>query len=224
MDSEEKKLIDEIRDGLNNFEIPYEEGNWENFQKSYGEKLNGEEQKRRKAPLILWRYISAAAVLIGILIYIPWQWSGKEDVRHDRVAEHGKTSTKDKGPSLPMQDQRDIKVVSSRDDRPVAETVNRTFITNYELVDKAALKLHAYDTRSIIGANEEITTPPSLVSPATTEEKTASSSWKETTIASIDRQEKHGAMFGRWKFGLEVNSSFTSDKPSVAAGILTEFE
>lgn len=224
MDSEEKKLIDEIRDGLNNFEIPYEEGNWENFQKSYGEKLNGEEQKRRKAPLILWKYISAAAVLIGILLYIPWQWNGKEDVRHDRVAEHGKTSTKDKGPSLPMQDQRDIKVVSSRDDQPVAETVNRTFITNYELVDKAALKLHAYDTRSIIGVNEEITTPPSLVSPATTEEKTASSSWKETTIASIDGQEQQRTASGRWKFGLEVNSSFTSDKPSVAAGILTEFE
>src|SRR5690606_20763501 len=224
MDSEEKKLINEIRDGLYNFEIPYEDGNWENFQKSYGEKLNGEKQKRRRAPLILWKYISAAAVLTGVLIYIPLHWNGKENVRHDRIAEHGKISTKDNRPSLSIQDKSDTKVESSRDDRPVAETVNRTFITNYELVDKAALKLHAYDTRSIIGVNEEITTPPSLVSPATTEEKTASSSWKETTIASIDRQEKHGAMFGRWKFGLEVNSSFTSDKPSVAAGILTEFE
>lgn len=224
MDSEEKKLIDEIRDGLNNFEIPYEEGNWENFQKSYGEKLNGEEQKRRKAPLILWKYISAAAVLIGILLYIPWQWNGKEGVRHDRVAEHRKTSTKDKGPSLPMQDQRDIKVMSSRDDRPIAQAINRTFIANHELVDNAVIRLNADDTQPLIGTHEEVPTLQSVISPAITEEGTASSGWKESTIASIDRQEQHGTTFGRWKFGVEVNSSFTTDKPNVAAGILTQFE
>src|SRR5690606_16454145 len=210
MDSEEKKLIDEIRDGLNNFEIPYEEGNWENFQKSYGEKRNGDGQNRRKAQLILWKYISAEAVLIGILLYIRWQWNGKEDVRHDRVAEHGKTSTKDKGPSLPMQDQRDIKVVSSRDDQPIAQTINRTFIPNHELVDNAVMRLNVDDTQPFIGTHEEVPTLPSLVSPATTEEKTASSSWKETTIASIDGQEQHGTTSGRWKFGVEVNSSFTT--------------
>src|SRR5690554_2077769 len=224
MDSEEKKLIDEIRDGLNNFEIPYEEGNWENFQKSYGEKLNGEEQKRRKAPVILWKYISAAAVLIGILLYIPWQWNGKEDVRHDRVAEHRKTSTKDNGPSLPMQDQRDIEVMSSRDDRPIAQTINRTFITNHELVDNAIMRLNADDTQPVIGTHEKVQTLPSLVSPAITEEKTAPSGRKETTIASIDQQEQPKTASGRWKFGVEVNSSFTTDKPNVAAGILTQFE
>src|SRR5690606_21446477 len=222
MDSEEKKLIDEIRDGLNNFEIPYEEGNWENFQKSYGEKLNGEEQKRRKAPLILWKYISAAAVLIGILLYIPWQWNGKEDVRHDRVAEHRKTSTKDKGPSLPIQDQSDTTVVSSRGEQPIAKTAKRMFVINNDLIDNAAMRLNADDTSPVIGTHNEVLTPLPSFSPAITEEKTAPSGRKETTIASIDQQEQPKTASGRWKFGVEANSSFTTDKPYVAAARLPQ--
>lgn len=223
MDSEEKKLIDEIRDGLNNFEIPYEEGNWENFQKSYGEKLNGEEQKRRKAPLILWKYISAAAVLIGIMIYIPWYWSGKED-KHDRIAENRKTSAMENGPSVPMQDKSDTTVVSSHDDRPIGQATNRTFISNHGVIDKVAIRLDADGRKPVIGTHVEVLTPPALESPAITEEKTASSGRKEITIAPIDRQEQQRTASGRWKFGVEVNSSFTTDKPNVAAGILTSFE
>ncbi|WP_262250350.1 hypothetical protein [Parapedobacter soli] len=224
MDSEEKKLIDEIRDGLNNFEIPYEEGNWENFQKSYIENLDEEKQKRRRAPLILWKYISAAAVLIGVMIYIPWHWNGQEDAGHDRIAEHRKVSIKDKGPSLPIQDKSDTKVVSTRDDQPIGQTVNRTFITNQGVVDNTVMGLNADDTSPVIGMHAEVSTPPSLASPTITEETMASSGWKETTIASIDHPEQHKTASGRWKFGIEVNSSITTDKPNVAAGILTEFE
>ena len=224
MDSDEKKLIDEIRDGLHNFEIPYEEGNWENFQKSYVEKLNEGKQKRRRAPLIPWKYISAAAVLIGVMIYLPWHRSGKEDVRLDRIAEHGKISTKDKGPSLATQDESDTTVVSSRDDHPIAQTVNRAFITNHGLDDNTAIRLNSDNTRSVNGALEEGSISPSLVSPTTAEEKNASTGWKEAPIASVDQPEPPKAASDRWKFGTEVNLSLTTDKPNIGVGILTEFE
>lgn len=224
MDSEEKKLIDEIRDGLYNFEITYEDGNWENFQKSYGEKLNVEKQKGRKAPLILWKYISAAAVLIGVMIYIPWHWIGTEDGRHDWIAEHGKTTTKYRGSSLRVANKSDAKTLNSNDKKSFTRTVITTFSPNYRLDESDAIGTNTYETTSITGVYEEVSTAPSFVPPTITGEKMASSDWKEAAIASIDRQKQHRTASDRWKFGIEVNSSLTKDKPNVAAGILTQFK
>src|SRR5690606_26502906 len=135
----------------------------------------------------------------------------------------GRKLTKDREPSLATQDQSDTTVVSSRGEQPIAKTAKRMFVINNDLIGNAAMRLNADDTSPVIGTHNEVLTPLPPFSPVITEEKTAPSGRKETTIASIDQQEQPKTASGRWKFGVEVNSSFTTDKPNVAVGILTQF-
>src|SRR5690606_16742132 len=81
-------------------------------------------------------------------------------------------------------------VVSSRGEQPIAKTAKRMFVINNDLIDNAAMRLNADDTSPVIGTHNEVLTPLPSFSPAITEEKTAPSGRKETTIASIDQQEQ----------------------------------
>lgn len=214
MDSEEKKLIDEIRDGLYNFEIPYEEGNWENFQKLYGRELNGSQRKQRKIPIVLWKYISSAAVLTGILVYVQWTRLEEGGGKDDRTAELAKETTKDTGVSLSPTDGNDILSVSFPENHPVAQTVKPGLVTVH-----ASSQAPKFAVEEDLPPNHElkgkIVTANPPVPPTANKDKSAS---------AIGHPEEHERTFDRWKFGIELNSSLTTGKANIAAGILTRFK
>jgi hypothetical protein len=74
MNKEEKNLIDEIRNEFYNYEIPYEEGAWEEFRQTSARK---EEEvkvlpiKKRKG---LWKPFAAAAAFIGFTFFVALQF------------------------------------------------------------------------------------------------------------------------------------------------------
>src|SRR5690606_35837110 len=95
------KLMAEIRDGLADFELPYEEGNWEKFQQLYAETSIKTVRKRRTLPLTRWKYGAAAAVLIGALVYLPWHRTDRQPVVPERTAEHRNKPVAHEGPAAP---------------------------------------------------------------------------------------------------------------------------
>src|SRR5690606_19084551 len=114
MDREEKKLIDEIRNRLQDFEVPYEEGSWEKFQQMYQEKADNKQRSLRKTPLVPWKYIAAAAaVLIGALIYMPWQAPEEEINRQGPIARKERSPATDNEPVKRLTEV-ERKVVSSK--------------------------------------------------------------------------------------------------------------
>jgi len=213
MDSEEQKLIDEIKDRLHNFEIPYEEGNWENFQKLYGKGLNEVGRKSGKA-LFPWRYVAAAAALIGALIYLPWHRSGTDETRDERVVGYSGDEQPREMPDLPMSDDTNVKiedVPNIGDHRSEKRTVSRSVINKKV---------------SIAGVSSGISLPQPLLPPTSVsfEEPAGLLSRNDNALAVRDQQEPGGSPSGKWRFGVEMNASFRTDRPNVAAGILAQFD
>ncbi|GAB3914340.1 hypothetical protein GCM10028803_59620 [Larkinella knui] len=75
-DSIHKKLIGHIRKTIGSYELPYEPGSWEEFQR--------QQRKRKQRPLIWFRYALAACLLLGVLGVPVWLYEGRPD--SDQVA------------------------------------------------------------------------------------------------------------------------------------------
>lgn len=223
MDSEEKKLIDEIRDGLYDFEIPYEEGNWENFKKLYEKRTHEGQRKRWKTLLIRLKYISAAA-LVGALVNMPWKETEKDGMKQGRMAAQAGANTKDKGISLQILNNRDTLVAPRSAGHPIEQTAKSASLTEPLLRDRAAIEPNTSETHSFSGIHGDVSIVRPPISPTIREEKATYPSWKKEPIATLERQGGYTPASGRWKFGLEVNSSLTTNRPNVAAGILAQFE
>lgn len=210
MDSEENRLIEEIKAGLSNFEIPYEEGNWENFQKTYGGQLNRIGRKRRKMPaVVLWRYIAAtAAVLIGVLVYVQWPRLEKDRIQREPITEQA---------SIPSGNE-ELNPIPAVEDSGLQPAPVRQAPANARPVQSVLTSIHRVkSTPPVTKLNEEVPAPSG---PAPTiPEKSV-----EEATARIEPPEEYEPASGRWKFGIELNSTLTTDRPGIAAGILTQFE
>ncbi|WP_353127603.1 hypothetical protein [Parapedobacter pyrenivorans] len=211
MDSEERKLINEIRDGLYDFEIPYEDGNWENFKKLYEERTPEGHRKRRKTLIIRLKYISAAA-LIGALVHMPWNDTEKVGMKQYRIFEQAGADTKEKEITLQLLNNRDTLVAPPSAGHPIEQTPKIASLTEPRLHDHIVIEPNA----------SEMMPPP--ISPTIVEDKATYPSWQKEPIATLESQGGYTPASGRWKFGLEVNSSLTTYRPNVAAGILAQFE
>jgi len=209
MDREEKKLIDEIRNGLQDFEVPYEEGSWEKFQQMYQEKADNKQRSLRKTPLVPWKYIAAAAaVLIGALIYMPWQAPEEEINRQGPIARKERSPATDNEPVKRLSEV-ERKVVSSK----------RQVSSGEERVIEHVLASHQDEVMLT-----EPDAPDQEVAPTLPKDDTPPVRWRELTLASNDPLDEPAALDSRWKFGVEINSSLTSDKLQLAAGLLAQFQ
>lgn len=223
MDREEDKLIAEIRKGLHDFELPYEEGRWEVFQQSYGANSGSSRKKRRKAPFIPWKYISAAAVLIGVMMAIPWDKMGQDKVRDDATTERLTTTSKHNGLNAVANNDMEP-TASPKSERP-GNTRHRHPTAVARIDGKTDIRPRNKATRSTISrlSGDRLAEEP-LTRPIYSEKKTRSSSWQEHVVATVNSKTTGEATSDRWKFGIEVSSSISTDKPNIAAGILTQFE
>ncbi|RRA99941.1 outer membrane beta-barrel protein [Larkinella rosea] len=70
-DSIHKRLTDHIRKTVGRYELPYEPGSWEEFQRL--------QRRRRQQPVIWFRYALAACLLLGILGVPVWFYTNKSD-------------------------------------------------------------------------------------------------------------------------------------------------
>ncbi|GGG96127.1 hypothetical protein GCM10007415_34160 [Parapedobacter pyrenivorans] len=211
MDSEERKLINEIRDGLYDFEIPYEDGNWEKFKKLYEERTPEGHRTRRKTLIIRLKYISAAA-LIGALVNMPWNDTEKVGMKQDRIFEQAGADTKEKEITLQLLNNRDTLVAPPSAGHPIGLTPKIASLTEPRLRDHVVIEPNASET------------VPPPISSTIMEDKATYPSWQKEPIATLESQGGYTPASGRWKFGLEVNSSLTTNRPNVAAGILAQFE
>ncbi|MFC7523044.1 hypothetical protein ACFQRK_03775 [Parapedobacter sp. GCM10030251] len=215
MSSDDKKLIDEIRDSLLDFEIPYEEGNWENFQKLYGQKLDEDRRKPTKTRFFFWKYVSAAVILIGVLVYIPWDRSGKRQIDPESRAKQETTSITEQRLALPKQPNAES--VTGDTLRPTFRPPEKTRVaTTYERL--------ASITRTIETNIPKAQATLPLALPAISREDMNLSLGSGELIVDSHSQEMHMDAFSRWKFGLEVNSSLTGDHVNFAAGVFTQFD
>jgi len=223
MDREEKKLIEEIRKGLHDFEIPYEEGNWEIFQQSYEAYFGDGRKKRRKGPLVPWKYISAAAVLIGVMMAIPRDKVEKNKVRDDAATEQLTTTSKHEGSDV--MGNSDMEPIASPRSELSGNTVQKHPTADAEIDDKVDIRPKNKEIRSTLSrlSGNQLAEKP-VVQPIYREKEATSSSRQEHAIATVDRNKVEVPTSDRWKFGIEVSSSIRTDRPNIAAGILTQFE
>ncbi|GAB3924473.1 outer membrane beta-barrel protein [Larkinella terrae] len=96
-DSIHKRLTDHIRKTVGRYEVPYEPGSWEEFQRL---------QRRRRQPPVVWfRYALAACLLLGVLGVPLWLYTKKSE--ETRLAVHGsKTGVSDPKTMLPSVENR----------------------------------------------------------------------------------------------------------------------
>ena len=210
MDKEEEKLIAEIRKKLHDFEVPYEEGKWEIFQQSYEAKFGGSRKKRRQTLVIPWKYISAAAVLIAVMMAIPWGKMEKGKVWDKPETERLATALKRKG----------VNVVGKNDGEPTEAPKSEPPI---DTTHSHPTAIRQIDDKAGVRAKENLVKEP-LAQPIYREKQARSSSGQVYAIATVDSQKVEVPTSARWKFGIEVSSSISADKPNIAAGVLTQFE
>lgn len=74
MNKEEKNLIDEIRNEFYNYEIPYEEGAWEEFKQTSARKEEEVKVLPIKKRTGLWKPFAAAAAFIGFTFFVALQF------------------------------------------------------------------------------------------------------------------------------------------------------
>lgn len=216
MSSDDKKLIDEIRDSLLDFEIPYEEGNWENFQNLYGQKLNEDQRKPTKTRFFFWKCVSAAVILIGVLVYIPWDRSGKRQIDPESRAKQETTSITEQRLALPKQPNAES-VTGDTPLRPTFRPPEKTRVaTTYERLASITRTIETNTTKA------QATLP--LALPAISRGDMNLSLGSGELVVESHPQEMHMHAFSRWKFGLEVNSSLTGDHVNFAAGVFTQFD
>lgn len=228
MDHEERKLIDQIREGLYHFEIPYEEGSWEDFERSYGAKLREGKSKPRRPLIRYWKHLSAAALLIAIMTYMTWQITVEPNleinaIRQPNIVESPKV--KNSMPTPERTDSTTTVALETRWPRAVpnvhkdhlsrpaslddAGTTGWTRIVRHPTLPTLGQKLYATDF-SLPAAIKGTST----IGPIATEQHLASA---ESPFRDASEKDK-------WQFGVEVNSAVVTDKINVAAGILTQFK
>ncbi len=222
MDSEEKELINEIRGELIDFEIPYEEGRWENFLESYGEQLGAGKRKGGRIIFSPLKWLAAAAVLAGVVLYMPWTL--KEDGGDFAEWSHQDIAPLHSEPqNSPVREEK----------YPVVVTTNTHQSTHNSIPANHPDAPAGED--GLTGGTDRPELP-ELTSP---EEKLPSTSLsslpisKKNNAALLHRRppptfaarhsENPSLGFQRWKFGVELQSSFVTDKSNLAAGIVTQF-
>lgn len=218
MDCEEKRLIDEIRNSLNDFELPYEEGNWESFELNYGERLRHAKPKRRNTLLIRWKYGTAAAIAVAALLQMLIYWADDND--------YEVVSPKSAHPIGPVTNVETVPQELGTETEPTPMPIKH--IIDIPLPKATASPLA--HTPVIVARIGEIQSPemapgefspPTL--PAIREEIGGASAWKELPSLQIDNPNSERLTTSKWKFGLEVNSSLIADKPSISAGVLAQY-
>lgn len=218
MDSEERKLIDEIRDGLHNFEIPYGEGNWENFQRSHRDQLDGSLQRSRPLRHTVWKYAGAAAILIGVLIYMSHYLVEKQNVRLDQNAEQQNPPLNGQMHVTADSPESDVNSIPSNKKR-VSE-IYKHMAGISDIRRKAEGPLPQPQTGIQYRLIDEIP----LLTRTPVENEKEQLTFKKKPLVHFDRTQERTPTASRWEFGIEVNSSFISDRVNFGTGILTQFE
>src|SRR5690554_1701395 len=94
MNKEEKELINQLKEDFYQYEEPYEEGNWEQFQQRYGAELKALDAEETRKVVPLWRYYSAAAVIIGLLFWATWNSLNNESVHQEELLSESNSQDK----------------------------------------------------------------------------------------------------------------------------------
>lgn len=226
MEHKEDKIIDEIREILMNYELPYEEGAWESFNKGQEARLI---EKQLVSGRSLWKLtVAAAAVLLLLLIKPLFKSNDLSNIQIDTaivktVEKEGleakseiialdpkagsvNTITKDKPSdkeSTPVESKsvKEIKILS---DEP-----NVNLIAEVKRADSSTLI-----EKQLSGKNSESNNN-SIIEPSV--EAQGMISFNEDDGYDIKKEDN-------WRFGVELSSSFITDKVNFGAGLITEFK
>lgn len=224
MDREEKKLMDEIRNGLRDFEIPYEEGNWEKFHQMY-QAQRGEKQVRMpKKPAYSWKYIPAAAALIGALLYLPWHGYERVAEREAPVAVHRKAPPTSERTAPPAEVESRYLMRSAPRPATSLPAEGRVFASAERMADHPAAEQAREQDRPVAEVNDDAAATEPLSPAREARPYMPANRPNETALAAVGQQEESSEASDRWKFGIEINSSLGSDKVNLAAGLVTQFQ
>jgi len=237
MENKEDRIIEEIRDSLINYELPYEEGAWEKFREKQEdtEIISISFKDIKGAPFSIRKIMAVAASLILLLsiISVFKAYDTDEQYETSRVVEVkpvNKEGDAKKQVSLPAIIQKETK----------NEEVKPHFqITAYntQIVKQGVSKELKIDIEE---KNIGIITVPKEKMPVLEEkeqhveigDKQPDSNKKEIKpvpfesptflSANVGNKENNSDNGETWKFGVELSSSFISDKMNYGGGVFTE--
>jgi len=223
MEYKEDKIVEEIIESLQNYELPYEEGAWESFREKH-EKKEGFSQRPLRPWNVLWKLTAVAAMIALLLVYSPWFYSGnsKKSVKeklvktvlvpNKRNLQIGKRIKKEKPKreESGLFKETDILIEGDNKENSRAENQKDDYSALATIeekdLDKVPEKLLS-DTNNSVQLN---------ATPDVPLERIASLSNKENV--------SHVPNENRWKFGIEIASSFSSDRMNFGGGVFTELK
>jgi hypothetical protein len=224
MDREEKKLMEEIRNGLRDFEIPYEEGSWEKFHQMYQAQTAGKQVRMMKKPAYSWKYIPAAAALIGALLYLPWHGSERVAERKNPVVIHVEAPATSERTTPPAKAESRSPMRSALRPAMSLPAEDRVYAITEQMAGHTAAEQAREQDRPVAEVNDDATATKPLNPAREAKPHVPANRPNETAFAAADQQEESVQASDRWKFGIEINSSIGSDKINLAAGLVTQFQ
>ncbi|HAO07122.1 MAG TPA: hypothetical protein DCQ50_09050 [Chryseobacterium sp.] len=219
MEQEDNKIIDSIREALYSYEIPYEEGSWEVFQKQYEKELNKLDKKQTPKLVHFWKFAATAAAIIVLVIAIYTLQNKREEkifVKQGTEIVADSISQNQPIVSVPGKDEKirtDLRHTSVTSAKNHSFTAVQRHIPNIseERNVGAVAQNKINDTKPLIDTgpqnNPDSYVDNSKIRPGYPEHPV------ETRINT-----------NRWKFGVEINPSYVSDRINLGFGISTQFE
>lgn len=237
MDSEEKRLLEEIRNGLQAKELPYEPGRWEEFCEQYAPKLTEIRVpvRRPRGVVRRWKPMAAAAVLIGALLAFwlqrdePSPWPVGTGAR----SSHGlPAATGHAGVFPPVAERADeVPATSGRvgampgslaSAAPVMDTIR--------LVSVVPPSTRQWATLPMAGPAEGSRKWPSVRSQSlqTSVIRVADAPSRAETVPdrhqpTIPVPGPADAVMDRWRFGFEVAPALAAEHVHVGAGLVMQY-
>lgn len=227
MNKDEKELINQLKEDFYQYEEPYEEGNWEQFQQIYGAELKELDARKTKKVYPLWRYYAAAAVIIGVLFWVSWNNLNNENVNQEEFLTKNKSLYEE---YKIRSEEQNSDLSSNLKSITLYKAPLPTFATqksqeaniNSALVEDHTVKEEIKNGEKFaIAPKGEENIP--LITPNRHEQVQVKET-KEHQLVTTFPVESSKMKEDKWKFGVEVNPTWASDKPSFSAGVITQYE
>lgn len=227
MNKDEKELINQLKEDFYQYEEPYEEGNWEQFQQRYGAELKALDAEETRKVVSLWRYYSAAAVIIGLLFWATWNSLNNESVHQEELLTE--SNLLDKEHKI-FPEPKHAELSSNLESKTLYKAPEFT-LTIRKSQDAENILAEEEGPLKEIGIHDEekialapITEENKLVITSEDQEIIQAKDTKESQLAATFPVEPPKLKEYKWKFGVEVNPTWASDKPSLSAGVITQYE
>ena len=205
MDREAKEIIDEIKGALQAYELPYESGRWETFQRQYRDQLNALDSPKEGRLVHLWKY-AAAAIVFFVLFFFEVYHIPKKPQQSLQVTSMEYTTPDalpEEKPSNPIREAKtlDIWGMKALQAKPVLQS--------------AGIKVFPEPLQDVV---MQYTSGKQAMRSEETFE------YADAYVQEARAPQAHAELSeSRWRFGLEFNSTFMDNELHLGGGVLAQF-